>query len=89
MPGYKFNYRDNPEWTEENENNALVVVQNQKLLRSETPDPIWNENPEKFWNEFYLKNDKNFFKDRHWLSVEFPEIFSMILERKKVIFIIY
>jgi tRNAThr (cytosine32-N3)-methyltransferase len=32
----------------------------------------FNDNPEKWWNVFYKNNKTNFFKNRKWLSQEFP-----------------
>jgi tRNAThr (cytosine32-N3)-methyltransferase len=32
----------------------------------------FNDNPEKWWNTFYKNNRTNFFKNRKWLSQEFP-----------------
>lgn len=32
----------------------------------------FNEHPEKWWNVFYKNNKTNFFKNRKWLSQEFP-----------------
>jgi tRNAThr (cytosine32-N3)-methyltransferase len=36
---------------------------------------MYDREAARFWNEFYAKNDNKFFKDRHWLDIEFPEIF--------------
>ena len=29
----------------------------------------------KSWNRFYSRNENRFYKDRHWIRIEFPEIF--------------
>ena len=32
----------------------------------------FNDKPEKWWDKFYSNNQANFFKDRKWLTQEFP-----------------
>jgi len=34
----------------------------------------------KNWNLFYRRNEARFFKDRHWIDREFPEIFDLKVE---------
>ncbi|KAF2108966.1 S-adenosyl-L-methionine-dependent methyltransferase [Lophiotrema nucula] len=39
---------------------------------SEFDKSRFNNQPEKWWNKFYTNNKTNFFKNRKWLSQEFP-----------------
>lgn len=71
--------RDHAEWGEEQEQHALKEVARQKQ------DPVPQELIETYhaeaaenWNKFYAKNENRFFKDRHWLRIEFPELFQMV-----------
>lgn len=72
-------YRDHAEWGEEQEQHALKEIARQQQ------DPVPQELIETYhaeaaenWNKFYAKNENRFFKDRHWLRIEFPELFQMV-----------
>ena len=45
----------------------------QKVLVSEFWQEKYRKEAGKSWNLFYKRNSTNFFKDRHWVTREFPE----------------
>ncbi|KAJ1922133.1 hypothetical protein IWQ60_006587 [Tieghemiomyces parasiticus] len=68
---------DHAEWTEEQEAQAREAV----LRQLEHPVPAedqgrYHAEAAENWNRFYAKNENRFFKDRHWLRIEFPELFK-------------
>ncbi|KAK7940095.1 hypothetical protein WMY93_003421 [Mugilogobius chulae] len=66
--------RDNVEWTEEQENAAKKkVLENSQPLPAEKQEEF-DTKANEFWNEFYTIHENRFFKDRHWLFTEFPEL---------------
>ncbi|KAG0325080.1 hypothetical protein BG004_003303 [Podila humilis] len=76
---FEQNAWDHAPWGEEQEEHALKEVARQNL------DPVPKELVETYhaeaadnWNKFYSKNENRFFKDRHWLRIEFPELFQMV-----------
>ncbi|KAJ3324396.1 hypothetical protein HDV06_006807 [Boothiomyces sp. JEL0866] len=74
---FEHNAWDNVEFDEEMLENAKQQIQKQKESKLEE-DKVQelDQNPNEFWNQFYSKNANKFFKDRHWLKIEFPELFE-------------
>lgn len=68
-------YRDNVEWDEEQERKALESVQKNSVVTL-TDDEMkkFEDDANLFWDAFYGIHQNNFFKDRHWLFTEFPEL---------------
>ncbi|KAF9420070.1 hypothetical protein BGZ94_009226 [Podila epigama] len=76
---FEQNAWDHAPWGEEQEQHA------RKEIARQNQDPVPKELVEKYhaeasenWNKFYSKNENRFFKDRHWLRIEFPELFQMV-----------
>ncbi|KAJ3601170.1 hypothetical protein NHX12_032143 [Muraenolepis orangiensis] len=71
---FQHNAWDNVEWTEEQEAAAKnKVLQNCEPLPTEKQDEFECRANE-YWNDFYTIHENRFFKDRHWLFTEFPEL---------------
>lgn len=67
--------RDNVEWSEEQAAAAERKVREnstQRVCQEKQVD--YEVNAHKYWNEFYKIHENGFFKDRHWLFTEFPEL---------------
>lgn len=74
---FKFNSRDDVEWDEEQEEEAMEKVKiNSEIKLSRDLIEKYETDASKYWNEFYNIHVNNFFKDRHWLFTEFPELAS-------------
>jgi len=78
----KHNAWDYVEWTDEQKVEAQdkinVQIQAFKTRVEEDPEQnILNKGEDPFsiaWHKFYSAHDDKFFKDRHWLFTEFPEL---------------
>lgn len=76
---FEYNAWDNVEWPEEKLEEALKVIETQKLSPVEENEVrLLVENADRKWEEFYQKHERKFFMDRKWLVREFPEIFERL-----------
>lgn len=73
-------------WDEEQEAEARrKVKQNSEVTLSDVEVVRYENEANKFWDSFYDIHSNRFFKDRHWLFTEFPELVPKD-EEKLVIF---
>ncbi|KAH8378663.1 hypothetical protein KR009_000537, partial [Drosophila setifemur] len=72
---FEFNAWDHVQWDAEQEQaaQAAVVKNSTSKMKTEEKDRFQSDAP-KFWDSFYGIHDNRFFKDRHWLFTEFPEL---------------
>ncbi|XP_011549749.3 tRNA N(3)-methylcytidine methyltransferase METTL2 [Plutella xylostella] len=72
---FKHNAWDNVQWDSEQEEAAKQKVeQNSQITINEDQLKNLEENADKHWDAFYDIHQNRFFKDRHWLFTEFPEL---------------
>ncbi|XP_041832579.1 tRNA N(3)-methylcytidine methyltransferase METTL2 [Melanotaenia boesemani] len=71
---FQHNAWDNVEWTDEQEEAAKKkVLENSQPLPPEKQEE-YDSRANEYWNDFYTIHENRFFKDRHWLFTEFPEL---------------
>ncbi|XP_052894045.1 tRNA N(3)-methylcytidine methyltransferase Mettl2 isoform X4 [Anopheles moucheti] len=72
---FQHNAWDNVEWDEEQENAALEGVKKNSSVKMSEEEVIRLETEaDQNWDRFYGIHQNRFFKDRHWLFTEFPEL---------------
>ncbi|KAI5933364.1 tRNA N(3)-methylcytidine methyltransferase METTL2A [Manis javanica] len=72
---FHHNVWDDVEWSEEQAAAAERKVRensSQRVCQEKQVD--YELNAHKYWNDFYKIHENGFFKDRHWLFTEFPEL---------------
>ncbi|XP_061567403.1 tRNA N(3)-methylcytidine methyltransferase METTL2 [Cololabis saira] len=71
---FQHNAWDNVEWTDEQEEAAKKkVLEHSHPLPPEKQEE-YDSQANEYWNGFYTIHENRFFKDRHWLFTEFPEL---------------
>ncbi|KAJ1136615.1 hypothetical protein NDU88_003030 [Pleurodeles waltl] len=72
---FQHNAWDNVKWSKEQEAAAQKKVQenSEQLLPPEKQNE-YEVGAHGFWDKFYSIHENRFFKDRHWLFTEFPEL---------------
>ncbi|KAK7467736.1 hypothetical protein BaRGS_00037044 [Batillaria attramentaria] len=74
---FQHNAWDNVVWDEEQEAEARQTTQEQlQHAVSAEKQEEYEKEADIYWDKFYNQHQNRFFKDRHWLFIEFPELYS-------------
>ncbi|XP_017782747.1 PREDICTED: methyltransferase-like protein isoform X2 [Nicrophorus vespilloides] len=72
---FEHNAWDDVEWDENQEQEAIAkVATNSTIKFNDDEIEKYDKEADKFWDSFYGIHTNRFFKDRHWLFTEFPEL---------------
>lgn len=82
---YRFLCRDDVVWDEEQEEAARIKVLTNSEVRCTTETvENYEVNAHQFWDSFYDVHSNRFFKDRHWLFTEFPELSDKCNDKRTI-----
>lgn len=62
------------EWDSKREQAAKQVIAQDVNKLTEEEKELYERNAAQFWDEFYVKHNNNFFKQRNYLPVDYPEV---------------
>lgn len=72
---FRHNAWDNVTWDKEQEELAQLKVNSNSTVTLEAETLLkYDIEADKYWDKFYEIHNNKFFKDRHWLLTEFPEL---------------
>ncbi|XP_071603468.1 tRNA N(3)-cytidine methyltransferase METTL8, mitochondrial isoform X1 [Heliangelus exortis] len=72
---FEHNMWDHMQWSQEEEESAKEKAAENSLVKVQLEiQDKYEREASRYWNEFYKTHKNNFFKDRNWLFLEFPEI---------------
>ncbi|KAM9380795.1 tRNA N(3)-cytidine methyltransferase METTL8, mitochondrial [Phaethornis superciliosus] len=72
---FEHNMWDHMQWSQEEEENAKEKAAENSCVKVQLEiQDKYEREASRYWNEFYKTHKNNFFKDRNWLFLEFPEI---------------
>ncbi|XP_061579519.1 mRNA N(3)-methylcytidine methyltransferase METTL8 [Cololabis saira] len=83
---FKHNMWDHVQWTKEDEENARQrAEENSSVQLPLTDQGKFDTGACQYWDKFYEVHQDKFFKDRHWLFLEFPELLPSWMKEQSTI----
>ncbi len=82
---YQYNAWDSVEWDAKQQEAAEHIISSQlKAKMSLEEFKKIDTHADEYWNDFYSIHNNKFYKDRHWLFTEFPELRFESTDKEKI-----